>query len=54
MRYEIVWDQDVKLFFVIDTFGAKEQVSTHWTSDEAVKRQDELEHVHGLIYRQAA
>ncbi len=54
MRYKTVWDNEINLFYVVDTYHGNRRVSLHWTSEEANKRRDELEHVQALLYKEAA
>ncbi len=49
MRYETVWDEGLKFFFVVDALCANKRKSAHWTSWEANKKRDKLEHVHALL-----
>jgi len=43
MRYQTIWDQATKLWFVVDRFKNFEKLSLHWTSGEALKRAMMLE-----------
>ncbi len=54
MRYKTVWDNEINLFYVVDTHDCNKRVSLHWTSGEANKRRDGLEYVHPVLYKEAA
>jgi|TARA_B100000315_G_scaffold71934_1_gene65535 hypothetical protein len=54
MRYETVWDEGLKFFFVVDALCADKRKSAHWTSWEANKKRDGLEHVHTLLNGEAS